>query len=271
MTKICAVPTNIITGALGVGKTTFIKQLLQSKPANERWAVLINEFGEVGIDGAMLRSASQSVFIKEVPGGCMCCSSGLPMQVALNQLLAQAHPHRLFIEPTGLGHPKEVIQILKSEHYQQSVKSDFTDYIASLGLSQTPISSTEVFTAADLSSVSQSIQPTYYVSSDNTVSPPVGVIPRAHKTNEGFYSHGWTWPADIWFDLEVLMPLFEGLEVVRLKAVMITQQGIFSMNRVASDMTLTEYDEALDSRLEIIATSQQAADTAQKIIEDTLP
>lgn len=48
----------------------------------------------------------------------MCCSSGLPMQIALNLLLAQAKPHRLLIEPTGLGHPKEVLQTLTQDHYK---------------------------------------------------------------------------------------------------------------------------------------------------------
>lgn len=48
------VPTNIITGFLGVGKTTTILNLLKDKPENENWAVLVNEFGEVGIDGAMM-------------------------------------------------------------------------------------------------------------------------------------------------------------------------------------------------------------------------
>lgn len=115
------VPTNIITGALGVGKTTVIQSLLKNKPAQERWAVLVNEFGEVGIDGAFLagKNGEQDIYIKEVPGGCMCCTSGLPMQIALNLLLAQAKPHRLLIEPTGLGHPKEVLQTLTQDHYKE--------------------------------------------------------------------------------------------------------------------------------------------------------
>ncbi len=53
MKIISAVPTNIITGFLGVGKTTAILHLLKSKPADERWAVLVNEFGEVGVDGSV--------------------------------------------------------------------------------------------------------------------------------------------------------------------------------------------------------------------------
>ena len=47
-----AIPTNIITGFLGVGKTSTILHLLKSKPNNERWAVLVNEFGEIGIDAS---------------------------------------------------------------------------------------------------------------------------------------------------------------------------------------------------------------------------
>lgn len=120
--RIHAVPTNIITGFLGVGKTSAILHLLKSKPGDECWAVLVNEFGEIGVDGSLLEgqySHGEGVFIREVPGGCMCCAAGLPMQVALNQLLAKARPDRLLIEPTGLGHPKEVLQVLSAQHYQE--------------------------------------------------------------------------------------------------------------------------------------------------------
>jgi len=116
-----AIPTNIITGFLGVGKTTAITHLLKTKPSNECWAILVNEFGEVGIDGTMFKTEKQQkqdVFISEVPGGCMCCAAGLPMQIALNMLLKKARPDRLLIEPTGLGHPKEVMQVLSAAHYR---------------------------------------------------------------------------------------------------------------------------------------------------------
>ncbi len=119
---ILGVPTNIITGFLGVGKTSAILNLMANKPENERWAVLVNEFGEIGVDGSLVQgqqSEEQQVFIREVPGGCMCCAAGLPMQIALNQLLNEAKPDRLLIEPTGLGHPKEVLQVLSTDHYRQ--------------------------------------------------------------------------------------------------------------------------------------------------------
>ncbi|RKQ38533.1 GTP-binding protein [Enterobacter sp. R1(2018)] len=108
--------TNLITGFLGSGKTTTILHLLASKPSDEKWAVLVNEFGEVGIDGALL--ADSGALLKEIPGGCMCCVNGLPMQVGLNTLLRQGKPDRLLIEPTGLGHPKQILDMLNADVYQ---------------------------------------------------------------------------------------------------------------------------------------------------------
>ncbi|WP_432216456.1 CobW family GTP-binding protein [Klebsiella quasipneumoniae] len=108
--------TNLITGFLGSGKTTSILHLLAQKPADEKWAVLVNEFGEVGIDGALL--ADSGALLKEIPGGCMCCVNGLPMQVGLNTLLRQGKPDRLLIEPTGLGHPKQILDILTAAVYE---------------------------------------------------------------------------------------------------------------------------------------------------------
>lgn len=116
-----AVPTNIITGFLGVGKTSAILHLLKTKPESERWAILVNEFGEIGVDGALIggqSSEDSGVFIREVPGGCMCCTAEEPMEVALNQLLSKARPDRLLIEPTGLGHPTEVLKVLSDQEYQ---------------------------------------------------------------------------------------------------------------------------------------------------------
>lgn len=108
--------TNLITGFLGSGKTTSILHLLANKDPAEKWAVLVNEFGEVGIDGALL--SDSGAMIKEIPGGCMCCVNGLPMQVGLNTLLRQGKPDRLLIEPTGLGHPKQILDLLTAPVYE---------------------------------------------------------------------------------------------------------------------------------------------------------
>ena len=114
--KLSAIPTNLVMGFLGVGKTTAILDLLKKKPDHEKWAVLVNEFGRVGIDGAIL--SSHGATVREVPGGCLCCAVGLPFQVAVNRLLAEVKPDRLLIEPTGLGHPKRVLDMLTEGYFR---------------------------------------------------------------------------------------------------------------------------------------------------------
>lgn len=114
--KFTNIPTNIVMGFLGAGKTTAILNLLKQKPADEKWAVLVNEFGQVGIDGAIF--AASGAIVREVAGGCLCCAVGLPFQVAVNRLLTEVKPDRLLIEPTGLGHPKRVLDMLAGGYFR---------------------------------------------------------------------------------------------------------------------------------------------------------
>lgn len=88
-----------------------LRHLLRHKPDSERWAVLVNEWGEVGIDAASLPSAA-SLDIRELAGGCICCSSGPQLRLALDRLLAGA-PHRILIEPSGLAAPARLVDLLR--------------------------------------------------------------------------------------------------------------------------------------------------------------
>ncbi|UQY36889.1 cobalamin biosynthesis protein CobW [Pseudomonas fulva] len=106
------IPTHLIAGPLGAGKTSLIHQLLAQRPAHERWAVLINEFGQIGLDAALLARDEAGLSFSEVAGGCLCCVNGAPFQVGLGRLLRKAKPHRLFIEPSGLGHPGALLEQL---------------------------------------------------------------------------------------------------------------------------------------------------------------
>lgn len=109
------IPTHLIAGPLGAGKTSLIRQLLAQKPAGERWAVLINEFGQIGLDAALLSTDAEGISLGEVAGGCLCCVNGAPFRVGLARLLRKARPHRLLIEPSGLGHPAELLRQLGEE------------------------------------------------------------------------------------------------------------------------------------------------------------
>lgn len=83
--------------------------LLVQKFVDEKWVVLVNEFGEVGIDGVLL--VDSGVLFKEIFGGCMCCVNGLLMQVGLNILLCQGKFDCLLIEFIGLGYLKQIFDI----------------------------------------------------------------------------------------------------------------------------------------------------------------
>lgn len=115
-----AVPTHIISGFLGAGKTTLLHHLLTQKPKNEVWAILMNEFGQIGVDQQLITQQS-GYAVKELLGGCLCCSSQLPMQIALSRLLSESKPDRLFIEPTGLGHPAQLLEQLTEPHWHSSL------------------------------------------------------------------------------------------------------------------------------------------------------
>ncbi|MFL7032962.1 CobW family GTP-binding protein [Vibrio lentus] len=313
-TPILGVPTNIITGFLGVGKTTAILNLMKNKPADESWAILVNEFGEIGVDGSLIQGndRKKQVFIREVPGGCMCCAAGLPMQIALNQLLSEAKPDRLLIEPTGLGHPKEVLEVLSSEHYRKvlSLQKNIT-LVDARKLSDTRYSEHDTFNQqitiadtivgnkVDLYKSGDAEQLAEYIAqvchpdtklifahlgkipsdefSGNTnfyhhqahghhhhhdhkqdkplaselPMPESGMI-KASNQGEGFESVGWRFEADKLFDRQQLLKVLVGLKAERMKAVFITQSGIFGYNLTEDGLTECELDECNETRIEVI-------------------
>lgn len=112
--------THVITGFLGVGKTTTLQYLLKQKPSDENWVVLLNEFGETGLDADFL--SQNNVAIHQVAGGCLCCDTKLFFQTKLNQIIRFENPHKLFIEPSGLGHPDKIIEILRQDQYAEILK-----------------------------------------------------------------------------------------------------------------------------------------------------
>lgn len=114
MDRIENVATNTFTGLLGVGKTSAILNLVAQKSSDERWAVLVNEFGDIPIDQAVFEERQiDGISIREVAGGCLCCTAGVPLQVALTLLLREARPDRLLIEMSGMGHPGSVLFSLR--------------------------------------------------------------------------------------------------------------------------------------------------------------
>lgn len=120
--------TILVTGFLGTGKTTLLRGWLAQRPPGERWAVLVNEFGALGVDRALLggdaggRDAEAAgrdadpgeVAVVEVAGGCACCAAQVAFGATLVRLLRRGPWHRLFIETTGLGHPARLVDQLRA-------------------------------------------------------------------------------------------------------------------------------------------------------------
>ena len=106
MTKI-----DIYSGFLGAGKTTLIKKLISEGYKNQKLVLIENEFGEIGIDGGFLQDAG--INITEMNSGCICCSLVGDFGKALEKVIAEYHPDRVIIEPSGVGKLSDVIGAVK--------------------------------------------------------------------------------------------------------------------------------------------------------------
>lgn len=106
MTKV-----DIISGFLGAGKTTFIKQLIEQVFTGEKLVLIENEFGEIGIDGGFLKDAG--IEITEMNSGCICCTLVGDFSKALQKVLEEYKPDRVLIEPSGVGKLSDIVKAIE--------------------------------------------------------------------------------------------------------------------------------------------------------------
>ena len=111
--RLARVPCTIVTGFLGSGKTTLIRHVL-ANAQGRRLAVIVNEFGDVGIDGEILKGCSDAACpeenIVELANGCLCCTVADEFVPALDAILAKAAVDHIVIETSGLALPKPLVQ-----------------------------------------------------------------------------------------------------------------------------------------------------------------
>lgn len=112
----------IVYGFLGSGKTTFLRSLIPKLTPRERVAVLVNEMGEVGIDGTVLESDKMNV--QMMSNGCICCELRGDLLVALKELETRFHPERLVIEPTGLAAPNQLDDVFAATEIAEFASVD---------------------------------------------------------------------------------------------------------------------------------------------------
>jgi cobalamin biosynthesis protein CobW len=114
LTDLAKIPVTVITGFLGAGKTTLIRHLMQN-PQGKRLAVLVNEFGTVGVDGDILKSCADENCpeenIVELANGCICCTVADEFIPTVETLLAMPQrPDHILIETSGLALPKPLLK-----------------------------------------------------------------------------------------------------------------------------------------------------------------
>jgi G3E family GTPase len=269
------ITTNVITGFLGVGKTTAILNLLKHKPANQRWSVLVNEAGKIGVDGKLIEQAG--IAVKQVPGGCMCCAAGLPMQVAINKLIKETRPQRLLIEPSGMGHPRNILNTLAAPEYQGVLDlraciclidprnlSEQRYIDSELFIDQVAIADVVIANKTDQCSTEDRERFNAFI--DSLAFPPQatgwvtqgdiktewldmqhqpGTANRFRLMREpasGLSTFSKSFPIETTFDQECLLAVIKHLQVQRLKAIVNTENGAVFINSVNGQTSVSALD-----------------------------
>ncbi|MBT3026040.1 MAG: GTP-binding protein [Candidatus Thiodiazotropha sp. (ex Ctena orbiculata)] len=309
------IPTNLITGFLGTGKTTAILHLLSQAPVGQRWAVLVNEFGRIGVDGDLMQIEAgdhAEVYVEEIAGGCLCCVGSAGMQVGLNRLIRSSKPDRILIEPTGLGHPAQLIQQLTGPQYGEVI-----DLRATIGLVdarmlndprytshpnfQDQLHLADVLIGNKLDCYTEADRDAFYtlVKAQGSAKKAATMVahggfkqayldeprlertalfPEAHAFNtdshkhhhdhehaggdwyriegaaDGFYTAGWTLPADTSFVPGCLRQIMVLSGVVRMKGFVPASNGQLRINATPGEWSEEALEQQVNPRIELIST-----------------
>lgn len=294
------VPTNIISGFLGVGKTTAILSLFASKPANEKWAVLVNEYGKVGIDGKIYQA--NGIEVKEIPGGCVCCAQGLPLQVAVNRILRETKPNRLIIESSGIGHSGGVIKTLSGDnfnkvltmkagiclvdprHLKQHAYSQndlfkeqlqFSDVLVANKIDLADKEEIKLFNQLSnsfalekelLTTTQHGVLNIEWLDYSHTSRLQQGNLsPTTKPQAEQWQTHSFCYSSDNLFDLEVLKVWLETQQFIRLKGLVQTKAGCYLLNCSHAQVNMTKQENAEDNYIEVINPSLKISELEKSI------
>lgn len=283
------IPVNIISGFLGAGKTTAIINLLSQKSTDDQWAVIINEFGKVSIDTKTLQTASDSEYIYEITGGCICCTAKGYLNDTLQAVIQSGKYSRIIIEPTGLGGIEIVSEIVDAQpnlflkpiiclvdinlvqkpklmmipiFRAQIVKSDIivfskTDLIPTEKiLSELKQQFIDSFPKANISSLGLNSSLLDYdaskVETDRKISKFSYIDPNLSATN--YLQKFYTFDSTIVFNSDKLKALFGNhLSIVRAKGYMLTEMGWRMLNMTLTDCMFELCEDCEKSDFVIIA------------------
>lgn len=307
MSTIKKAKVHLISGFLGTGKTTALKSLMAQKNPDEKWVILVNEFGEIGIDGAVL--SDNGIPVAEIAGGCLCCVAGPQMGNTINRMVTGNKPDRILIEASGLAHAATVIDELKTPPFDQMLDigavftvvdpRQFTDpdyarqalYKDQIGVCDVLVASkTDLCTpeqmAAFREQAAKLFPPKAKVAEVQNAQMDIAWldIPVVEKSRYrvkalpdntmGFQSQGFTFPADRDFDGEKLTHFFNDLP--KMTEGLVRAKGVFRvlgtwvwLNWVDGQWGANQVSWRRDSRFELIAKSFDA-DAIEQRLNDAL-
>ena len=301
------IPTHLFTGFLGTGKTSAIRSLIAQKPQHEQWLIIVNEFGEIGIDGAVL--AENGIPVAEISGGCLCCSAGEQMDSTIRTMLQKSTPQRILIEASGLAHAAGIIDELRAPEFAAvlDIAAVFTlidprqfidDNYAQNPLYRDQISVADVLVASKLD-LCTSEQIAAFRAQAANLFPPKSLVaevqnaelniawlatPTAEKSRYriqalpdntlGYQSQGYTFPAGRNFDGEKLTQFFNDLPqftqgLVRAKGVFQVLGTWVWLNWTDGQWGANQIAWRRDSRFELIAQAFDA-DEIERRLNDAL-
>lgn len=107
----------IVSGFLGAGKTTFLKQYLPLLTG--KTVVIENEYGEIGLDGDLIQS---DIPVKELYAGCICCSLAVDFRNGIREIVRQYQPDRIVIEPSGVGKLSDIVKVCEKVRDRDGVE-----------------------------------------------------------------------------------------------------------------------------------------------------
>ena len=118
---------DIISGFLGAGKTTLIKKLIEEELFKENIAIIENEYGEVGIDGKILKN--EDVKVKEITSGCICCTIMGDFKNAIKDIIKEYKPTRIIIEPSGVAKLSEILKQIRDMKIKINIQAVVIDVL----------------------------------------------------------------------------------------------------------------------------------------------
>jgi G3E family GTPase len=239
--------------------------------------------------------------VREVPGGCICCTAQLPLRVSLTRLLREVKPERLLIEPTGLGHPAGVIDVLRSEGLASAVELRNViclvdprqlrdEKYRSLDTYQDQLALADVLVAnkCDLATPAQlqafedfaancyppkrlaaqvahgALDPAWLELESTGVQSSV----PAHDSS-AFVTRGWVFPAERVFEAARLKNLFGAwaadANIVRAKGVFRIGRDWRLVNLVGGQVDMQPIAYRRDSRVELVVRAQPAPDWTARL------